>query len=366
MVITTPRSALLQAVQRCQNIVEKRHTIPILGNVLLHAEKDFLQMTATDLEVGIQTRIAAEVETPGSLTLAARKLFDIVRELDPDARVTLKADNGFASIQSGRSRFKLSSLPAEDYPTLTEEETGTSISIDGQKLASMIAATSFAMSHDETRRYLTGTLFEVDKQNNLRLVATDGHRLAVSETRLEQGTAPCQCIVPRKAVTELRRLCEEYGSVATLFLGERQTRLQIDSDQLVSKLIDAKFPNYQDVIPVGNPNVALIPRSEFDQVLRRSMIVANEFTHDLHLRFQAGNLQVEARNTEQEEAREQLDIEYSGSDLEIGFNGRYLRDALNAISSDVVRFELKDALSPALLFGEGQERERYVVMPMRI
>jgi len=200
----------------------------------------------------------------------------------------------------------------------------------------------------------------------LRLVTTDGHRLALSEVRLQQSEGTCSCIVPRKAVIEIRKLCEENQGQVELLVSERQIRLIAGSNILTSKLIDARFPVYQDVIPVNNPDIARIERTTLDQVLRRNMIVANEYTHDIRLTFSAQGLDVSAHNTEQEESEEHIMAEYSGHDIAIGFNGRYMRDALGAIRSATVRMEVKDELSPVLIRGDDDEQARYVIMPMRI
>jgi len=366
MDITLSRASLLHAVQRCQSIVEKRHTVPILANVLLQADQQTLEVTATDLEVGMRSQASASVKQPGAVTVSARKLFDIIKELDPEQDVNLATGEHFLAIRSGRSRFRLSTLDAADYPHLSLEDDSAAIRVPAEQLSEMIAATSFAMSSDETRKYLTGTLFEVDAGQMLRLVTTDGHRLALSETRLPEAASPRQCIVPRKAVMEIRKLCDEAEGDVALHLGERQIRLETGSNVLTSKLIDARFPVYQDVIPTDNPYHAAVARAEFDQVLRRSMIVANEFTHDIRLAFSNQGMDVSAHNTEQEESEEHLAAEYQGQDLVIGFNGRYLRDALGAMRSASVRLDLRDELSPVLLYAEDQPGARYVIMPMRI
>lgn len=366
MKITLSRAPLLQAVQRCQSVVEKRHTIPILANILLKTKENSLHITATDLEVGIRSQIPATVEAAGAVTVSARKLFDIIKELNPEQDITMETGEGFISIRSGRSRFRLASLAAAEYPGLKEEENGASMGLPGSMLAEMIAATSFAMSTDETRKYLTGTLFELEAQHVLRLVTTDGHRLALAEAKLEQDTVPGRCIVPRKTVIEIRKLCEEHNGQVQLFLGERQIRLEAGDNILISKLIDASFPVYQDVIPSGNPNHAVIERSEFDQVLRRCMIVANEFTHDVRLNFNNEKLDISTHNAEQEESEESIAAEYSGQDTMIGFNGRYLRDVLSAVNSNSVRMEIRDGLSPVLMYGNDDGQARYVIMPMRI
>ncbi len=366
MRLTLSRQDLLQAVQRCQSIVEKRHTVPILSNILIEADGEDLSVTATDLEVGIRACTRAEVKEQGVITVSARKMFEILKELNDSADVHLSLEAGFIHLMSGRSKFRLATLPAENFPAIREEEEASLVSIDGNDLARMIASTSFAMSHDETRKYLTGTLFELDEAGHIRLVATDGHRMAMHEATLHKKAGKCQSIVPRKAVMEIRRLAEECQGKLDLYIGERQVRVVAGSNSLSSKLIDARFPSYAEVIPQDNPEVAVIPRVEMDRVLRRSMIVANEFTHDVRLQFRTGEVVITTHNTEQEEAEESIEVDYSGPDLEIGFNGRYLRDVLGVVSGEHVRMEMKDSLSPVLLFEDGNQTARYVVMPMRI
>lgn len=366
MQFTLPRQNILQAVQRCQSIVERRHTVPIMANVLLETDEQGLRITANDLEVGIRTSTAATIGQAGAITVSARKLFDILKELDSEAEIEATVDASFMHIKSGRSKFRLATLPADDFPAIQEDTEGVSVMLEAADLAGMIGSISFAMSSDETRKYLTGTLFELDAEGNLNLVATDGHRLAMTGVGLAKGAEPNQVIVPRKAVMEMRKLCEEVAGQVELHLGKRQVRLTAGPHCLTSKLIDARFPNYEDVIPVGNPVAAVLDRSTLDQVLRRIMIVANEFTHDVRLQFKEGGILISAHNTEQEEAEESIAAEYTGPELEIGFNARYLRDTLSVMSANRVHMALKDALSPVLLTEEGNAASRYVVMPMRI
>jgi len=366
MHVSLSRQNILQAVQRCQNIVERRHTIPILSNILLHADDGSLHFSATDLEVFIHTCSAAGVKTPGRVTVSARKLFEFLKELNADADVELEAEDHFITLKSDRSRFRLATLAAEEFPEIQPDKDGISIRLDGADLADMIAATSFAMSSDETRKHLTGTLFEVDKQGNLCLAATDGHRLALTRVHLQQETSCSQCIVPRKAVNEIRKLSEEVGGQVTLHMGERQISLIAGEHRLSSKLIDARFPNYNDVIPKDNPHSAVIGRQMLDQVLRRAMIVANEFTHDVRLQLNGGDMQISAHNNEQEKVDESISIEYDGPEIEVGFNARYIRDVLDALKSESVTFSFKDGLSPALIRQDGDSAEHYVIMPMRI
>jgi DNA polymerase-3 subunit beta len=366
MQVTLSKQTIHQAVQRCQNVVERRHTVPILSNLLLEAEDRRLHITATDLEVGLKAEVEAEVEREGSLTVSARKLHEIVKELPDDAPVQLLLDGLFLHIFCGKSKFRLSTLPASDYPALSEEIEAEPIQIDGRDLAKMIAATSFAMSSDETRKYLTGTLFELKKPSYLTLVATDGHRLSLSEVKLQGIPCESRCIVPKKAVIELRKLAEEVEGQVQLYLGDRFIRMKSGKFILSSKLIDARFPAYEEVVPADESGGAVIDRLGFDHVLRRIMIVANEFTHDTQLQFNQGVLHISAHNTEQEEAEETMEIEYTGPELTIGFNARYLRDVLSVIQGQRIRMQLKDSLSPVLVLDESLDSERYVIMPMRI
>ena len=366
MHITLTRMDMLQAVQRCQNIVERRHTVPILSNILLKAEDSKLMMTATDLEVGIRTQSPATIHQTGQTTVSSRKLFEVLKELDGNTDIDMELDDAFLKIKSGRSRFRLATMPADDFPDIQDDEKSSSIHIDGGDLAGMIAATSFAMSNDETRKYLTGTLFEVGAQGHLNLAATDGHRLALVSSSLEQQVDESQSIVPRKAVMEIRKLCEELPGQVTLNISDRQIRLMAGSHTLTSKLIDARFPSYADVIPENNPQIAIADCRGLDQILRRIMIVANEFTHDVRLQIKPGELLVSSHNTDQEQADEAIDLEYDGPEIEIGFNARYIRDVLGVIHGDKVRIELKDGLSPVLLKEEEDSAASFVIMPMRI
>ncbi len=366
MRITLLRSDMFQAIQRCQNIVERKQTIPILSNILLSTGNGTLMMEATDLEVGIRTQGSATIHQTGRTTVAARKLFEVLKEMDTDANIDIELDDTFLSIKSGRSKFRLNTMLADDFPNVQEDEESSSIHIDGSDLAAMIATTSFAMSSDETRKYLTGTLFEVDEQGRLNLVATDGHRLAMTHAFLDRKVQPGQSIIPHKAIVEIRKLCEDVPGQVTLNMSDRQIRLTAGSNSLTSKLIDARFPSYEDVIPVNNAQLAIVNRSDLDLMLRRIMIVANEFTHDVRLQIKPGELLVSSHNTDQEQAEETLKIEYDGPETEIGFNARYIRDVLGVMHGSTVRISLQDGLSPALLEEEEGSATTFVIMPMRI
>ena len=313
----------------------------------------------------MRSAVAAMVQIPGRTTVSAKKLSEVVRELDAQAEVELRQEGGFLHLRSGSARFRLTVTPADDFPSLQLGDGGNVVSLPGDRLARMIGVTSFAMSSDETRKYLTGTLFDCDGAL-LRLVTTDGHRLALAEETLGEEREKRQCIVPRKAVLEMRKMAEEAEGAVELRLDERQIRFACGNNLLASKLIDARFPVYQDVVPSDNPEQLLLDRLAFDQVLRRAMIVANEFTHDVRLELDASSLLVSAHNTEQEEVSEAIAGDFTGGRLTIGFNGRYLRDALSVIGAGSVCMKLRDGLSPVLITAVGDESMRFVIMPMRI
>jgi len=366
MHIKISRTSLFQQIQRCQNIVEKRNTNPILANILFETIEQNLKLTATDLQATYTSTQSAEVLSSGSFTVEAKKIFEIIRELNPETPVELKIQGSFLDITSAGVKFKLATKPADEFPSEPSDETDLSIQLPGHELAAMIASTSFAMSNDETRKYLTGSLFEVSKAHGIRVVTTDGHRMALSEFKLETEHDETECIVPKKAVMEIKRLAEESEDEITLSLGKQQVRIEVNQQRFTSKVIDAKYPVYEDVIPKDNPYTASIDKNCLDQALRRSIVVANDFTHDVKLTFTNDKLSIAAHNTEQEQAEEDISISYQGLEVEVGFNAKYMRDVLSAIQSPVVRVQLKDSLSPALLLEEEHERSRHVLMPMRI
>ncbi|OIP99690.1 MAG: DNA polymerase III subunit beta [Zetaproteobacteria bacterium CG2_30_46_52] len=360
------RAHLFHQIQRCQNIVEKRNTNPILVNILFETVSNGLKLTATDLQATYSSTQEAEILEPGKLTVDAKKIFEIVRELNPEQMIELKTKPNFLEIFSGGVKFEIAAKSADEFPSEPTDETDLSISLPGSELIRMIGSTSFAMSNDETRKYLTGSLFEVSPEHGIRIVTTDGHRMALSEFNIANLQQSASCILPKKAVMELKRLAEEAEENIQLSLGQHQVRIELNQQRFTSKVIDAKYPVYQDVIPQSNPHTALVDKNLLDQALRRSMVVSNDFTHDVKLIFTDNNLSIAAHNTEQEQAEEDMVIAYEGTTIEVGFNAKYMRDVLAAVSSQNVRIVLKDSLSPALLLEEGHELSKHVLMPMRI
>lgn len=366
MRMTISRNDILSVMQRCQDIVERRTPTPILSSVLLSTSDDGLIAMATDLETAFRAHVPAMTQEPGRTAVSARKLFEVLKELPPDTTLELTAGGQFLHLQSGRSRFRLATLPPDDFPDVREETDGVIVRLNGADLATMIVSTSFAMSTDETRRYLTGTLFELTDDGYLNLVTTDGHRLALMRRRPEYITDSRHGIVPRKAVMEFRKLCESEPGPVELRMSERQISLIAGGSTLISKLIDARFPDYADVIPEHHPRCAVVGRIELDQILRRLMIVANEYTHDVRMLFRPGELLLSSRNSDAEQAEESMSVDYDGPETEIGFNARYIRDVLGVMPGDAARIWFHDGLSPVLMDQEDVPEARFVVMPMRI
>jgi len=366
MHIKISRTGLFHQIQRCQNIVEKRNTNPILANIHFETVEQQLKLTATDLQATFSSIFDAEVIQSGAFTVEAKKIFEIVRELNPEHEVELKRQDTFLEILSDGVKFKLATKPADEFPSEPSDETDLSVNISGAELSRMISSTSFAMSNDETRKYLTGSLFEVSQEHGIRVVTTDGHRMALSEYHLDEQQEETVCIVPKKAVLEIKRLAEESEGDIKISLGKQQVRVEVNQQRFTSKVIDAKYPVYEDVIPKNNPYTAVVDKNLLDQALRRCMVVANPFTHDAKLSFTENKLAIAAHNTEQEQSQEDINVVYDGLDVEVGFNAKYMRDVLSAIQSSQVRILLKDSLSPALLLEEDHERSRHVLMPMRI
>jgi DNA polymerase-3 subunit beta len=331
--------------------------MPILANVLLAAKDGQVAVTATDLEVELVASATVEIEAAGEVTVPGRKLLDICRALPEEAEISMNLSGEKLSVKSGRSRFSLMTLPAAEFPTVEDISAEQSVSVSQENLTKLLEKTHFSMAQQDVRYYLNGLLLETGK-NYLRAVATDGHRLALSEVGLDQKDLPeQQVIVPRKGVLELQRLIGGEGDLELQF-GSNHIRIQLDSIRFTSKLIDGRFPEYERVIPEDTSNQLT--------ALHRTAILSNEKYRGIRLIIKAGSLLLQAHNPEQEEAEEELEISYSGDDIEIGFNVNYLLDALGAIESEEVTLAVVDGNSSCLLREPGNETTKYVVMPMRL
>ncbi len=366
--VTTSREALFRAVSEVQGLAERRSTNPILSHLLLKVENSALVVIANNLETEIRVRVDAESMEEGAATAHAKKLHDLLRELTDAERVTLEAEDGFVSMRSERTRVRLASLSSEEYPSLAEEEADAEVVCQGSELAERIAATMYAASQDETRRYLTGVLFEA-REHGLRLVATDGHRLAWNElTGTVQG-AGRKSLVPRRAVQEIRRIAAAAEDEVQLFLGERQLKVQAGNATLLTRLVDAAFPDYESVVPKGHARKFHVEKDEMERLLRRAMVIADEFPHPVELALGERGLDLVARNVENEEAQLHAEGRYEGEPVRLGFNARYLKEAVDAVRAEHIRMEVGEGDAPALILPDEEQgtiSEIHVVMPMKI
>ena len=365
MKLTAAREALLKPLQAVIGVVERRQTMPILANVLLVAKDGEVSVTATDLEVELVANADVQVDSPGEVTVPGRKLLDICRALPDDAQIAISQSGEKLSIKSGRSKFSLTTLPAAEFPTVEDISGGKSVAVSQQVLARLLDKTHFSMAQQDVRYYLNGLLLETGGKV-LRAVATDGHRLALCEVDVDGGDAPeQQVIVPRKGVLELQRLMSGEGDL-TIELGTNHIRIQLEGIRFTSKLIDGRFPEYDRVIPQDTSNSMSADRGLFKSALQRTAILSNEKYRGIRLIIRDNNMVLQAHNPEQEEAEEELEIEYDGEEIEIGFNVNYLLDALGAMESEQIKLALVDGNSSCLLTEPGKDDCKYVVMPMRL
>ena len=366
MKITTSKSALLDPLQQVGGVVERRQTLPILANILLNLRGTSLVITATDLEVEMKTSAQVEASGEVDITLPARKLIDICRALPDKAAIKLNIEGERVTITSGRSRFSLGTLPAKDYPVIEPAVSSSSFSISEKTLKSLIDKTYFAMAQQDVRYYLNGMLLEI-KEGIIRSVATDGHRLATSESESSiDSSLELQVIVPRKAILELGKLLGESTDEVIVDISSSHIRFSIGRTIFTSKLIDGKFPDYQRVIPNNSDKTVLANREMLRNALQRTSILSNEKYRGICFQFKNGSLELLAHNPEQEEAKEELEIDYQGEELVIGFNVGYLIEVLNVLDTDNVKLMLSDSNSSCLIEDESTSDNRYVIMPMRL
>jgi len=365
MKLSVSRETLLKPLQAVIGVVERRQTMPILANVLLVVKDGQVAVTGTDLEVELVATVDVEVEAAGEITVPGRKLLDICRALPESAEVSISVSGEKLNVKSGRSRFSLMTLPAAEFPRVGDINAGQSLSISQSTLAKLLDKTHFSMAQQDVRYYLNGLLLETGKKW-LRAVATDGHRLALCEVELDEQKIPeQQVIVPRKGVLELQRLIGGEGELQ-IELGSNHIRIQLEDIRYTSKLIDGRFPEYERVIPQDTDNQLTADREAFRGALQRTAILSNEKYRGIRLIIKKGGLLLQAHNPEQEEAEEEVEISYSGDDIEIGFNVNYLLDAFAAIESDEIVLAVVDGNSSCLLRDPGNDDCKYVVMPMRL
>ena len=367
MHFTIQREALLKPLQLVAGVVERRQTLPVLSNVLLVVEGQQLSLTGTDLEVELVGRVTLEdAAEPGEITVPARKLMDICKSLPSDALIDLRVDDQKLLVKAGRSRFTLSTLPANDFPTVEEGPGSLTFNLPQAKLRRLVERTSFAMAQQDVRYYLNGMLLEV-QSGLLRAVATDGHRLAMCSMEATiQQEGKHQVIVPRKGILELARLLTEQDAEVAIVLGQHHIRANTGEFTFTSKLVDGKFPDYERVLPRGGDKLVLADRQGLREAFSRTAILSNEKYRGIRLTLASGLLKIQANNPEQEEAEEEIVVDYAGSGLEIGFNVSYLLDVLGVMATEQVRLILSDSNSSALLQEADNDDSAYVVMPMRL
>ena len=367
ILIKTQRDTLLAPLQSVSGIVERRHTLPILSNVLLEKKGDRLTLLATDIEIQITTSTeCAGGEGDGAVTVGARKMQDILRSLPDTSEVSLVLEDKRLQVRAGKSRFSLQTLPADDFPRMTMSEGETKqFSISQRAFRQLISKTQYSMAAQDVRYYLNGLLLLVEGKE-LRAVATDGHRLAYASVEIDTDLPRQEMILPRKTVLELNRLLVDTDDLLNITLTPNQVRFSFGSVVLVSKLIDGKFPDYERVVPATLKNHMKVGRQTLMQAMQRAAILTNEKFRGVRVVLGDNSLKLIAANAEQEEAVEEIEVDYNGDVIDVGFNVGYLLDVLNNIHADEIQWSFNDANSSALITLPGNDRFKYVVMPMRI
>ena len=367
IVLKAPQSTLLAVLQSVSGIVERRHTLPILANVMLRKTGGSVQLTTSDLEIQIRTTAELGGDAGNFVTtVGARKLIDILRTMPADQTVSLESSQSKLVLKGGKSRFTLHTLPAEDFPLVQESaEFGPAFSVPQKTLKNLLGQVAFAMAVHDIRYYLNGILFVAEGQQ-LSLVSTDGHRLAFASATLDVEVPKQEVILPRKTVLELQRLLSDAEGAIEMQFANNQARFSFGGMEFVTKLVEGKFPDYNRVIPKNHKNEITLGRQALLSSLQRTAILTSEKFKGVRLNLDPGTLRVASSNAEQEEAQDELDIDYGGDSIEIGFNVTYLIDALTNMQQDMVKIELSDGNSSALLTIPENSSFKYVVMPMRI
>jgi DNA polymerase III subunit beta len=367
IVLKATQEKLLGVLQSVSGIVEKRHTLPILGNVLIRKTGGSVQFTTSDLEIQIRTASDMDGDSGNyTTTVGARKLIDILRTMPGDQTVSLESNQNKLILKGGKSKFTLQTLPAEDFPLVQEAPSfGPTFSVPQKVLKDLLNQVSFAMAVHDIRYYLNGILFVAEGQQ-LSLVATDGHRLAYASAMLDVEVPRQEVILPRKTVLEMQRLLSDNDGAIEMQFANNQAKFAFDGMEFVTKLVEGKFPDYNRVIPKNHKNSVTLGRAPLLASLQRTAILTSEKFKGVRLNLEKGTLRVASNNAEQEEATDELDVDYAGDDIEIGFNVTYLIDALANMDQDMVKMDLADANSSALITIPENAAFKYVVMPMRI
>ena len=374
MKIRIARDELLTGLQRVQGIVEKRNTMPILSNILLETKQDGIELVATDLEIGVRGHYKADVQQAGSVSLSARKLYELLKEVAYGEITLTTQENNWVQIQAGRSQFKIVGMAASEFPALPTIEREGRVAIPGSGLSSLIRKTIFAVGDNDARYILNGLLISLhssEKKVTMKLVGTDGHRLAVAESDLTQSAGTdlpkeIKAIIPRKAAQEIRRLLEEEEGEPLLGFTKNLVTFQKSGLFLTSRVMEGTYPNYQQVIPKESAKKAVIERTALESALRRVAVLSKDKTNAVKVILQNGSITLHTSNPDVGEATEDLPAQYRWESLTTGFNARYLLDALAVMDGDSVNLEISSPLSPCVLRSEGDPGFLCVVMPMKI
>lgn len=366
MNIQINRETLLKPLTSVTSIVEKRHTLPILSNLLLETKQNKILLTATDLEMQISLSVDGATGGDISTTISAKKLLDICRSLPDSSEINLATSDSRVTLKAGKSRFNLQTLPAADYPVMTKTQgQSTLVTLAQRQLKELLKQVEFAMAQQDIRYYLNGLLFEVSA-NRLNIVGTDGHRLSFTSTELKQNYDKQEVILPRKTVVELIKLLDDSEEDVNIEISTNQVNFSFSNIKLISKVIDGKFPDYTRVIPTGHQNTFTTERLGVLLAMQRASILSNEKYRGIRMVLSNNNLKLISTNSDQEEAEEELEINYGGDGLDIGFNVTYLIDVLNNTNSEQATFSFADANSSCLITVPNNIDYKYVVMPMRI
>lgn len=366
IILKTSKDALLKPLQTVVGVVERKHTLPILSNILFEFDAEKIACVATDLEIQITTWLAEKSDSKTDVTVSARKLLDICRSLPDDTKVEIELVNDQIKLKAGKSKFNLQTLPAINFPKLQiGEDEGYKFSISQSKFKHLLSRVQYAMAVQDIRYYLNGMLLSL-LGNKLTVAATDGHRLALDSIDLEEPCAGSDVILPRKMIIELIKLLKDSEDKIEIQIGSNQIVVRSDDFELRSKIIDGKFPDYQRVIPPTYDKIFDIGRQKLQQALSRAAILTNDKYRGVRFAMTSGTLRVACSNNEQEEAQEEIEIDYNFDPLDIGFNVQYVQDVLNNLECETVRCSFGDPTSSMLITVPGEQNFRYVVMPMRI
>jgi DNA polymerase-3 subunit beta len=368
MKLTIDRAMLIKPLGHVQSVVERRNTMPVLSNLVLKAEDGQLALTATDMDMDIVETVAAAVMEPGIVTTPAQLLYEIVKKLPDGAEVEISTSGeGQVQINAGRSSFNLPTLPVDDFPAITNADMAAEFTLAAAELKALIESTGFAVSTEETRYYLNGIYLHLADSHRLRAVSTDGHRLARAQMDMPANAEMMpSVIVPRKVVTEMSKLIDEFEGDIKVGLSDTRARFSFGSIEVTTKLIDGTFPDYERVIPTDNNHIMQVQVATFKESVDRVSIISAEKSRSVKMNLEAGALTLSASSSDAANATETIEVSYSGPSLEIGFNAKYLLDIATQIDGDMIEFALSDASAPTIIRSPGDDANLFVLMPMRV